>query len=570
MKNIFIAIGGSGAKVADALVRLLAVGFPLTKDEQSLTSVNAGTMEVWVIDPDIDSAARAELSKTIGQYQHLTELLGDKWAMRIAADAPRVFNPLNLPGPNNQGKTLKALLSLGGDHSAEPFLHLYYTPRELEIEINRGFYQKPFIGSAVMAMFADSLTRSREQAGTQDIFNQLKTEDVRFFLCGSLHGGTGASGIPVMGEFLKASKGTGENVANWTVGACLLAPYVLPLGPPFEPLKDEEITEDLIKKKAEFFDVKNKASAPYRFAYESLGDSEKKQLIKQVLLGFFAKPEEISGRAHQAVLYYQNNVIKQKGTEGGAVFDDIYMIGKPRPIQLETWSNGGKSQINPLDSAEVAAALTALSFFSGASPAVGNDYVVAASTEGDPERDADRLTENMELRDLPLYGKDGFEPESAFLATASILHFVQHEIPWNVPARRWTGLDRLRRQYLSREGEHNKQSDAKAFNQATRIISALAKSLIDPMNTKGWRAETFRSLDQILTGRLAEMLEKRGVFDDSPKGSLGIGSAALTVSAFEVGKWFPNTASGSVSKGEYLRFLWSRAYECITQNVHAN
>src|SRR3989442_1500883 len=250
MKNIFIAIGGSGAKVADALVRLLAIGFPLAKDGKTLTSANAGTMEVWVIDPDIDSAARSELSKTLGQYQHLTELLGDRWTMPIAVDAPKVFNPLNLPGPNNQGKTLKALLSSGGDHSAEPFLHLFYTPQELEIEINRGFYQKPFIGSAVMAMFADSLTKSREQAGTQDIFNQLKTEDVRFFLCGSLHGGTGASGIPVMGEFLKVTKGSGDNVANWNVGACLLAPYVLPLGPPFDPINEGEITEDLIKAKA--------------------------------------------------------------------------------------------------------------------------------------------------------------------------------------------------------------------------------------------------------------------------------------------------------------------------------
>ena len=38
MRNVFIAVGGSGTKVAEALVRLLAIGFPTRRDGDLLTS----------------------------------------------------------------------------------------------------------------------------------------------------------------------------------------------------------------------------------------------------------------------------------------------------------------------------------------------------------------------------------------------------------------------------------------------------------------------------------------------------------------------------------------------------
>jgi hypothetical protein len=563
MKNIFVAIGGSGTKVADALVRLLTVGFPITRDREVLTSAG-GTMEFWVVDPDIDSAARSELSKSIAEYHELTRLIGDKWSVQIQEDSPKVFNPLNLPGVNNQGKTLRTLLSAGGTSPTEPFLHLFYKPEELDIEINRGFYQKPFIGAAVMAMFADSLTKGREHGGAQDTFNQLKNEEVRFFVCGSLHGGTGASGVPVIGEFLKETKGTAEKKANWRVGACLLAPYCLPIGPPFDPLKEgEPIDKALIELKASFFDEKNKASDPYRAAYEKLGEPEREQLIRQILLGFFARPDEIRARAHQAILYYQNNVIKQKGSDSGAVFDDIYVVGKPQPTQLKTWSNGGKSQLNPLDSAEVAAALTSLNFFAGSSVDGGNDYVVAASTSCDSTEGLQDRLQQMHLYDLPSYGNDKIDAERVFLATAFLVHFLQYEIPWNIPAKRWSGLEHLRSQYLDRNGEDRKQSDAGAYNEAGRLMIKSLKSLVDPAMTIGWHPSVVNSLERLVSEESVEKMEKRGSFENYPKGSLDLGRSSVIATALDVGKWYPEAQVQPVSRGEYMRCIWDEAYKRV-------
>src|SRR6185503_4801612 len=184
-------------------------------------------------------------------YKELEALLGDQWATSIDKDV-RLFNPLDLPGINNNGTTLRSLLSDGGTQTTEPFLDIFYEPEELDIEINRGFYQKPFIGAAVMAMFAESLVQGTATGGQKDLFNQLRTEPANFYLCGSLHGGTGASGLPVMGKFLRAEKGDSQ----WRIAACLLGPYRLPLGPPFTA-NGEAITDKLIEEKAKFFDAKN-------------------------------------------------------------------------------------------------------------------------------------------------------------------------------------------------------------------------------------------------------------------------------------------------------------------------
>lgn len=547
MRNVFIAIGGSGTKVAEALVRLLAIGFPLNKKDGRLTSAG-GTLEFWVVDPDTDSAACTDLNNCIKTYKSLEGLLGDKWAISVNSDV-RLLNPLDLPGVNNQGHTLRSLLSAGGTRSTERFLDIFYESEELDIEINRGFYQKPFIGAAVMAMFAESLTQGTATGGQKDLFNQLKNEQANFFLCGSLHGGTGASGLPVMGKFLRSEKGE----SKWQLAACLLGPYRLPLGPPFGS-EGKAISDELIEEKAKFFDAKNERSRPYRRAYDSLGSVEKKQLVKQILQGFYANPDEICQRAHQGLLYYHNNVLNRRDL--GRVFDDVYVISRPQPIQLTEWSNGGKSQVNPADSAEVAAALTSLNFFAGSTATGGTDYIVAASTE---ERE-DRL-ESMYLHDLPYYsiGDEIIDPERAFLASAILVHFLSNEIPWDVPAKRWSGLDGLRRRYLNREGEKAKRSDAQAYKEATNMISESMRSIVDTSTTMGWHPQILSLLDNLVSKESVEKMEKKGFSDDEPKGTLSLGEASLVVSSFEIGRWNPE-GEGNLSRGEYLRLIWSNLY----------
>src|SRR5688572_5595400 len=76
MHDVFIAVGGSGTKVAEMLVRLLGVGFPTSATDGLLTSAD-DTLEIWCVDPDRSSASLASLKKTVKDYVDLQALLAD-------------------------------------------------------------------------------------------------------------------------------------------------------------------------------------------------------------------------------------------------------------------------------------------------------------------------------------------------------------------------------------------------------------------------------------------------------------------------------------------------------------
>src|ERR1051326_1651455 len=164
MRNVFIAVGGSGTKVAEALVRLLAIGFPTRKENGILTSAG-DSLQIWRLDPDLNSGAAISLLNHLKDYEELQSLLnGDnkipgiaasRWAMEIDTHV-RHLDPLQLPRvteSDNSLKTLEGMLDsrYGRIKKSLPFLAPFYEKKDLAVEIDRGFYQKPFIGAAVMA-----------------------------------------------------------------------------------------------------------------------------------------------------------------------------------------------------------------------------------------------------------------------------------------------------------------------------------------------------------------------------------------------------------------------------------
>ena len=74
MRNVFIAVGGSGTKVAEALVRLLAIGFPTRKENGILTSAG-DSLQIWRLDPDLNSGAAISPGNSLKEYEELQSLL---------------------------------------------------------------------------------------------------------------------------------------------------------------------------------------------------------------------------------------------------------------------------------------------------------------------------------------------------------------------------------------------------------------------------------------------------------------------------------------------------------------
>jgi hypothetical protein len=546
MKHIFIAVGGSGTKVAEALVNLLAMGFPTRVAENGLTS-EGDTLEIWRLDPDGSSGAADALQHSVDNYNKMQVELDGKWGITIDSEI-RHLDPLRLPqqnGADNQIKTLEGILDSGyeGLLSSQPFLHLFYQPKDLEVTIDRGFYQKPFIGSAVMAVFAESLNDGNSHGGSQCRITYHQSLDVRFFLCGSLHGGTGASGVPIMGKYLRRQRDGMQQANRWQIGACLLTPYSKPPDPPFNQLPDEDLlSEDLITNRVQQYGNTE--------AFRGLSIGEQRELAKQILLGFYADPRDMVTRAGQGLLYYQDHA--------GDCFDALYLVGKPAPDELRLWSNGGKSQQNPANSAEVIAALAALDFFSATNPKQPG-YIVGTST---PTLESGR----MRLSDVPHYRVRDMEidPERAFLATAIMYHCVLHEVSWKVAVAQWNkkALPALR-DYYGRD-ENRKNEDRLHFFNAGNYLSNFIAALVFHDRTMGWSPDAANALSKFLShdensyGSVRAKMEKRSIFNDRAKEPMTLGQSQIDVTAFDFGKWAP--PNKEFTRGEYLRHIWQQLY----------
>ncbi|HEV7398393.1 MAG TPA: hypothetical protein VGN86_17910 [Pyrinomonadaceae bacterium] len=291
MRNVFIAVGGSGTKVAEALVRLLAIGFPTHRENGVLTSAG-NSLQIWRLDPDRNSGAAVALGNCLKDYEELQGLLNGKpaatglassrWAMDIDTRV-RHLDPLQLPRVSDSDNVVKKLGGIldsrygGGIKSSLPFLAPFYEKKDLEVEIDRGFYQKPFIGAAVMAVFAESLNDENSPGGKACSLTGFQNTSTNFFLCGSLHGGTGACGVPVMGKYLGSLKRNNQSW-DWRVGACLLTPYCVPPQPPFGALREGHPStpqiDDLVKEHGD------------KPAFAGLTIEDKRKLVEQILLGF--------------------------------------------------------------------------------------------------------------------------------------------------------------------------------------------------------------------------------------------------------------------------------------------
>ncbi len=559
MQNVLVAIGGSGTKVAEALVRLLAIGFPTRKDQTDeadiFTSVGDSLL-IWRVDTDAGNGASHTLQQCVEQYnqmqKHLSADGAYRWGMEVDPKI-RHLNPLHLPNVDTKTvKSLRGLLDSGGvgKESSRHLLDVFYEPKELDVKIDRGFYQKPFIGAAVMAIYANSLTLPNSPGAQQVQLNTLSIgAQIRFFLCGSLHGGTGASGVPVFGRFLREQKNLNPNRA-WRIGACLLAPYLQPSEPPIDiPPSQFEVTESLVE---EFVSAYGE-----RPAFSGLNSEEKRELVKQILRGFFANPKEMEARFRQGLKYFSDYA--------AGYFDDIYVVGKSHPDILppEQWSNGGKNQNNPLNSADVIAALQALEFFTD--DGNGQPGVIKVSRlSKKPDQ------QKLNLRDLPRYkiGQTFIDPERVFLTSALLRHFLVQIIPWEYRVKGWPDSLKHLKEFYGNNPTRNRE-DKEAYTEAARIFSTFLTSVISLAETKGWEGTDASQLSDFLSDDAAVYKKLRikmepGFFSKEASQPVELGASAIKISIQQLGQIWPNTNDvldgDAFTRGDYLRFLWSHIF----------
>ena len=216
-----IGIGGTGAKCVEAIVQLAAVGL-FTEQPLRILFVDA--------DETNGNLERARIS--LNTYQKCYKLLlGEKqqcpW-MKTPIESLDLWSPFGNQSTNKNLGSFFNYNSLKQNYQALGNLfEVLYTKEERDATLDVGFRGRPAIGSAIMSQVdGDSL----EQGHWGTMLKQIQADvgggkSAKIFLCGSIFGGTGASGLPTIGRILANKLRTLNVHERVKIGCLFVLPY---------------------------------------------------------------------------------------------------------------------------------------------------------------------------------------------------------------------------------------------------------------------------------------------------------------------------------------------------------
>lgn len=300
MKTIFaIGVGGTGAKCIEALVHLHGCGLLTDQDG------NPARLGVFLVEPDQQSALLVRAQTAINRYVAMRRAVGrnsDQFARAELRDYGQ-WSPLTTSsGALSLDQVFpKAVLRTQAAGVAALFDCLF-PPEEQSADLEVGFRGRPPIGSAVMSRI--SLDKEAQVGQWQQMLSDIQTaagsgEAPLIHLFGSVFGGTGASGVPTLGQLLK----------NW--------------------LKQQGLTS---------IQVQASLLLPY-FDFEGMADDD---------TGVHAESRNFQLNTDAALQYLR--------TSGRACFDRVYLVGSDIKARYG-FSIGGTSQSNAAHVVELLAAL---------------------------------------------------------------------------------------------------------------------------------------------------------------------------------------------------------------------
>lgn len=291
MAAYILAIGGTGAKTVESIIHAAAVGL-----FSSQTSVE--DLHILLIDPDAGNGNAASTQTTLWIYEKCYELLNtsSSRSLWMSSKIERIQDG-NWSVFERSDDTLKGAFEYGDYRDEDPRKHLFdvlYTKEERELVLREGFRGRPAIGAAVISQLSQ---QEKNDASWQALIEEIDSSQnggkvPKVFLCGSIFGGTGASGLPTLGRLLANKLGEdGKNLLGKIKFGCLLfLPY-------FQFSKPKNVDEEV-----------------------------------------FAKSDDFILKTEAALRYYANQDLK---------FDSVYLLGLPSLSTVDNFSTGGSNQRNP-------------------------------------------------------------------------------------------------------------------------------------------------------------------------------------------------------------------------------
>ncbi len=254
MTLYLIGIGGTGAKCLEAITHIAATGL---FDEESI--------KVLFIDADETNGNLEQSRISLSIYQNCYQLMqGDKqecsW-LNTSIESFDIWSPFGNTSINKNLSSFFNYNSIKQNQQSQALGNLFdilYTKEEREANLDVGFRGRPAIGSAVMSRL-DLNDFDQEPWGK--IIGQIQADvssgkSPKILFCGSIFGGTGASGLPTIGRLL-SNKLEKEKVRGRVKIGCL---FVLPYFG-FAPKLGE--TKEEVYARSELFLLNTEAALRY-------------------------------------------------------------------------------------------------------------------------------------------------------------------------------------------------------------------------------------------------------------------------------------------------------------------
>jgi len=300
MSCYVIAVGGTGNKILESIVYAACADAFYAADGTPIP-------EIRLLSVDVDAACgNTTRAKRAAEYYEQV-----RSTFAASPFERRCFHTrLRLTRWNmNLSRRASSVRQMSQNHSQDELLaRTLFSSTEAQLEYSEGFRGHPDLGVLFFADLLSTLDEKRAQ-GQPDEFNALldemeadmaRGETVHVMLCGSVFGGTGASGIPAISKYLHNRYQ--ENSKLFVMGSMLMLPYYKV--PPANVNPEEEIAVD---------------------------------------------SDEFLDKARTALQYYgMESMIRDHEDDPSGVFDAVYLLGLPPEhfVSTRLYSTGSQSQEN--------------------------------------------------------------------------------------------------------------------------------------------------------------------------------------------------------------------------------
>ena len=299
-----IAVGGTGNKVMESIVYGACADAFYTLDD---TGRRTPIEELRLLAVDVDAACgNTTRAKQAGEhYEDVRAAL-----RRAGLPTPGFHTRLRVEKWNmNLSRRATSVEQQVRNHKKDQLLaRALFNRTEASLEYSEGFRGHPDLGMLFFSELLsglDAATAAGQPDEMADLLDAMRQEmergeTVRVILCGSIFGGTGASGIPAISQFLR------ERFRSFGPRLVLAAALMLPYYKVPPSTQNEEL--EIVVKSSAFLD-----------------------------------------KARTALSYYgMEGMIRQDENDQTGVYDAIYLLGLPQEdfVTTRIYSTGSQSQEN--------------------------------------------------------------------------------------------------------------------------------------------------------------------------------------------------------------------------------